>query len=367
MRRVLMFVFPGHQALDVTGPADVLVLTNKLCEARGMKPAPYDITLCAPEKGLVRANGGVIRTYVDHSVDDFSDTDLASIDTFLIAGGAAAIQLRDDPKVMGFINRAASLCGRVASVCTGAFLLANTGLLAGHSVATHWWSSRQLDQEYPDLSVSTDAITHRSGRYWSSGGVSSGIDLALAMVEADLGADIARAAARLAVVYLNRPGGQMQFSAPQESQPAIEPDPQEHQITEIINFIKSNPAADLRRASLAERFNLTEKTLARRVEKFTGTPLSQLVEQARVRWARLHLESSDDTLEKIATLSGFRSADTMRRVFMRRISVTPAEYRDRFKSALSANGLRVTDPNGDSDNAGCPDPSDFCPSAAAAE
>ena len=367
MRRVLMFVFPGHQALDVTGPADVFTLTNKLCQARGMKTAPYDITLCAPEKGLIRANGGIIRVYVDHGVDEFSDTDLTDINTFLIAGGAAAIQLRDDPKVMGFVNRAASLCGRVATICTGAFLLANTGLLSGHSVATHWWSSRQLDQEYPDLSVSSDAITHRSGRFWSSGGVSSGIDLALAMVEADLGAEIARAAARLAVVYLNRPGGQMQFSAPQDARPSIEPDPQEHQITEIINFIKSNPAADLRRASLAERFNLTEKTLARRIEKFAGSPLSHLVEQTRVHWARLHLESSDDTLEKIATLSGFKSADTMRRVFMRRISVTPGEYRDRFKSALSANGLRVSDPNQDRDSTGCPESSDFCPSAAAAE
>lgn len=367
MRRVLMFVFPGHQALDATGPADVLVLTNNLCRARGMKTVPYEIILCAPEKGLVAATGGVMRFYVDHGIDDFSDADLAEIDTFVIAGGATAIQLRHDQKVMDFLNRAATLAGRVASICTGAFLLANTGLLSGRSVATHWWSKRQLVQEYPDIDVNSDAITHRSGRFWSSGGVSSGIDLALAMVEEDLGADIARAAARAAVVYLNRPGGQMQFSPPRDPMPAIEPDPQEHQITEIINFIKSNPTADLRRASLAERFNVTEKTLARRVESFTGTALSRLVEQVRVRWAQLHLESSDDTLEKIAAQSGFKSLDTMRRVFVRRISVTPAEYRDRFRSALSANGLQDTAPNGDKDDAPCPETSDFCPSTTAAE
>lgn len=337
MRRVLIFVFPGHQALDATGPADILVLTNKLCVARGMKTAPYDIKLCAPEKGLIGASGGVMRIYVEHGMDDFSDADLGGIDTFVIAGGATAIQLRHDSKVMDFLNRAASLSGRVASVCTGAFLLANTGLLSGHSVATHWWSSRQLDQEYPDVDVSSDAITHQSGRFWSSGGVSSGIDLALAMVEADLGADIARAAARLAVVYLNRPGGQMQFSPPRDPEPAIEPAPQEHQITEIINFIKSNPTADLRRASLAKQFNLTEKTLARRVEGFTGTPLSYLVEETRLRFVRLHLESSDDTLEEIASQSGFKSVNTMRRAFLRRFSISPADYRNRFRSALSAN------------------------------
>lgn len=367
MQRVLMFVFPGHQAMDVSGPADVLVLANKQCLARGMKTEPYDVTLCAPEKGLVRANGGIMRIYVDHGMEDFSDADLAEIDTFVIAGGAAAIQLRDDPKVMSFINRAASLSGRVATICTGAFLLADTGLLSGHSVTTHWWSSRQLDHEYPDLTVSSDAIVQRSGRFWSSGGVSSGVDLALAMVEADLGAEIARATARMMVVFLNRPGGQMQFSAPQDPKPTIEPDPQENQITEIISFVKSNPAADLRRASLAERFNLTEKTLARRIESFTGSPLSHLVEDARVRWAQLHLESSDDTLDKVALQSGFKSADTMRRVFVRRISVTPTEYRDRFRSALSSSGLRQTGPDGDTDDARCPETSDFCPSASAAE
>ena len=367
MRRVLIFVFPGHQALDVTGPADVLVLTNSLCKARGVKTPPYDIMLCAPEKGLVGANGGVMRFYVDHGIDDFSDADLAGVDTLMIAGGSTAIQLRHDPKVMGFLKRATSLSGRVASVCTGAFLLANTGYLSGHSVATHWWSSRQLEHEYPDVDVNSDAITLRSGRFWSSGGVSSGIDLALAMVEADLGADIARAAARAAVAYLNRPGGQLQFSAPRDPEPAIEPPAQEQRITEIINFIRANPTADLRRASLADRFNITEKTLARRGENFAAMPLSHLVEQVRVSWAQLHLESSDDTLEEIAAHSGFKSADTMRRVFVRRISVTPTVYRDRFKSALLADGLRLTDPDGDHDSARCPETSDFCPSAAAAE
>ena len=337
MRRVVMFVFPGHQALDVTGPTDILVLTNGLCRARGMKIAPYDITLCAPEKGLVSAHGGIMRMYVDHGMDDFSDTDLTNIDTFMIAGGTTAIELRHDPKVMAFLTRAASLSGRVASICTGAFLLAHTGLLSGHSVATHWWSSRQLNQEYPDIDVSADAITHRSGRYWSSGGVSSGIDLALAMVESDLGPDIARAAARTAVVYLNRPGGQMQFNPPRDPNSATKPSVQEHQITEIVQFIKANPTADLRRGSLAERFNVTEKTLARRVERFTGFSFSHLVEMVRVSSARLHLESSDDTLDKVAMLSGFKSADTMRRVFVRQISITPIEYRDRFRSALIAN------------------------------
>lgn len=362
-----MFAFPGHQAMDLTGPADILVLTNNVSQTRGMKATPYEIAICALEKGLVRANGGVVRIFADDAVEGFSDADLADVDTFVIAGGAAAIQLRDDPKVMDFTDHAASLCGTVATICTGAFLLANTGLLSGHSVATHWWSSRQLDQEHPDLLVNSDAIIERSGRFWNSGGLNSGIDLALAMVKADLGADISRAAARLAVVYLTRPGGQMQFSAPQDPKSNVEPDPLESRITEITIFITSSPATDLRRGTLWERFNLTERTLARRVDSFTGAPLSHLVEDARMHWAQLHLESSDERLETIATLSGFKSADTMRRVFNRRISVTPTEYRGRFQSDLATDGFQKKRPDGDVDNARCPETSDFCPSSASAE
>lgn len=332
-KKVIVLTYPGCQALDVAGPVDVFLMTNEVSQDHGGAADRYDIKLVAPRRGAIATHGGVLRLSVDHAISEISDEELSELDTFMIAGGFSAASVRDEPEVIAFIQRASKFARRVASVCTSAFLFAEAGVLSGHKVTTHWRVAARLADDYPDIDVSADALVCHDGKIWSSGGISAGVDLALAIVEHDMGADIARTVARMMVMFLARPGGQSQFRDPVTDIDKISPHT-DVQTQEIIDLIRTHPNNDLRRSTLAEHFNLTERTLARRFQSFTGLTIARFVEEIRVGHARMRLEDSAETLERVAERSGFGSADAMRRVFMRHLSISPQNYRARFKSAI---------------------------------
>lgn len=335
-KKIMVLVYPGCQALDVAGPVDTLLMTNEVSQDRGGDALSYDIKLVAPQRGELGTHGGVLRLHIDQMISDVTDEELAQLDTFMIAGGFSAVSLRAEADVIAFVQRASKHAKRVASVCTSAFLFAEAGVLEGHTVTTHWRVANRLAHDYPGITVSADKLVCNDGKIWSSGGISAGVDLALAMVENDLGADVARSVARMMVMFLARPGGQAQFQNPIADGQDITP-PTDLRIQGIIDLIRLHPAKDLRRSSLAEEFNLTERTLARRFQAFTGMTVARFVEDVRLGHARIHLEDSEVTLEQVADRAGFSSADSMRRVFTKRLSISPQNYRARFKSAMRSS------------------------------
>jgi transcriptional regulator GlxA family with amidase domain len=214
----------------------------------------------------------------------------------------------------------------VASVCSGVFLLAAAGLAGGCRVTTHWGRERQLAAEHPELTVDCDPIFIRDGRVWTSAGVTAGMDLALALVEADVGREVSHAVAQQLVLFLRRPGGQSQFSVPLWSrQPATGP------ISAVVAAISADPGARHGIADLAQRAGLSPRHLQRRFTAEVGTPPAAYVERVRVEAARRALTEGDEPVESIARRYGFGTAETMRRTFHRHVGVAPSDYRDRFR------------------------------------
>ena len=211
-------------------------------------------------------------------------------------------------------------------MCTGVFLLAAAGLAEGRRVTCHWSSATQLAARHPGVTVDADPIFIRDGRIWTSAGVTAGMDLALALVEDDLGAQVARDVARYLVLYLRRPGSQSQFSVPVWSaQPSTDP------IRAAVSAVHADPCARLGITDLAAHAGLSPRHLQRRFAAEMGTPPASYVERVRIESARRALTEGDDPVDAIARRCGFGTAETLRRVFQRRLGVAPSEYRDRFR------------------------------------
>lgn len=243
----------------------------------------------------------------------------------MIAGGPGARAAADDPEIVAWVAAAAARAKRTASVCTGAFLLAEAGLLAGRRATTHWAHCDSLGQRYPDVDVDADAIFIRDGELWTSAGITAGIDMTLALVEEDAGHQVALEVARELVVFLKRPGGQAQFSralaVQQASQPALR---------ELQAWIAANLDADLTVAALAARVHLAERSFTRAFRREIGQSPAAYVESLRIERARMLLEDGAGSLDTVARASGFRSAEVLRRAFHRHVGVSPAAYRERF-------------------------------------
>jgi transcriptional regulator GlxA family with amidase domain len=218
----------------------------------------------------------------------------------------------------------------VASVCTGAFLLAAAGVLDGRRATTHWALCDELARKYPTVQVEPDAIFVHDRGVWSSAGVTAGMDLALALVELDWGRAAALDVARLHVMFLKRPGGQSQFSAQLAAQMA-----EEGPLANLVAWIVEHPGADLRAEALARRARMSPRTFARAFAKEVGMTPAKFVERVRVEAARRWLEESNDPVELLAERSGFSDPERMRRAFMRQIGVGPRCYRARFRTSLS--------------------------------
>ncbi len=327
MRRVLVVLFDGVQSLDVTGPVEAFTVANRWCEQRGANPG-YVIRTASLGGRTVRTSSGLGLV---------PDADLAAVsaphDLLLVPGGLGA--RRRDPDLVAWLREhagavldAADEAGatRLASVCTGAFLLAEAGLVNGRKVTTHWEYCAQLADQYPDVNVDPDPIFIKDGNLATSAGVTAGIDLALALVEDDLGRDAALFAARQLVVFLRRPGSQSQFSAQLSAQVA-----DRLPLREVQQWIAEHPAADLSVDALAERASLSPRQFARAFAAETGLPPGRYVDRARLEAARRHLEDTAEGVEEAARACGYGTTEAMRRAFVKALGVSPAEYRRRFR------------------------------------
>jgi transcriptional regulator GlxA family with amidase domain len=248
----------------------------------------------------------------------------------IVPGGEGA--RRRDPQLVGWLRRNAPGAHRLASVCTGAFLLAEAGLLTGRTVTTHWQRCDDLAAQYPDVTVDPEPIFISSGDLATSAGVTAGIDLALALVEDDLGRDPALEVARHLVVFLRRPGNQAQFSTQLAAQLA-------HRVPlrDVQQWIADNPAADLSVPALASRASLSPRQFARAFAAEVGMPPGRYVDRIRLETARRRLEDTADGVEQTARACGYGTPEAMRRAFMRALGVSPGEYRRRFRPALATD------------------------------
>jgi transcriptional regulator GlxA family with amidase domain len=251
------------------------------------------------------------------------------VDTLIVPGGQGTRRAVEQPELIRFIAHAARRARRVASVCTGAFLLAEAGLLDGRRATTHWSACAALKRRYPKVTVEEDPIFLRQGNVWTSAGVTAGIDLALALLEDDAGNDAALAVARQLVVFVRRPGGQAQFST-QLSSRLADLDP----LRELQTWITNNLDAPLTVEDLADRAHMSPRNFARVFRGQIGITPAAYVERARVERAQQLLQSQTVTLQQVARECGFGSEDRMRRAFQRRLGIGPAAYRDRFRPAL---------------------------------
>ena len=317
--RVVVLAVDGSQSLDILGPVEVLAAASRIAGARGAT-AGYEVSVVSPGGGDVALGGG-LRLSADPLPGPRS-----AIDTLLVAGGEGARRAGPDHEAVAWLRAAAPPARRLASVCTGAFLLARAGLLEGRRATTHWAWCAALEREHPGIDVDPEPIYVRDGDVWTSAGVTAGMDLALGLVEDDLGAEVALEAARWLVLFLKRPGGQAQFSAGLAAQAAVrEP------LRELQGWMCDNLAADLSVGALADRACLSERQFARAWRAETGVTPAAYVEGLRLERARALLEGGA-AVDAAARAAGFGSAEVLRRTFHRRLGVGPAAYRERFSN-----------------------------------
>jgi transcriptional regulator GlxA family with amidase domain len=309
MRNVLIPVFDGVQSLDLTGPLEVFA------NAGG-----YDVRTASLGGGPVRSTSG-LRITPD---GDLRAADTTGLDLLLVPGGAGA--RRRDEGLVAWLQQNAPTASRLASVCTGAFLLAEAGLLNGKRVTTHWSKCAELAARYPDLTVDPDPIFVKDGNLATSAGVTAGIDLALALVEDDLGRDTALRVARQLVVFLRRPGSQSQFSTQLSAQIAGRAP-----LRDIQQWIAEHPGADLSIETLAAKASLSPRQFARVFTAEIGVTPGQYVGKTRLEAARRRLEDTADGVDQTARACGYGTPEALRRAFVAALGVSPAEYRRRFR------------------------------------
>ena len=322
-RRVAMVAFPAVQILDVTGPLEILSSAG-LAETTARRGPGYAIEIVAPALGNLAASCG-IRLGVDQTYDDRPE----SLDTLIVAGGIGSTAAAEDERLLEYVRAVAPRARRVCSVCTGAFILAAAGLLDGRRATTHWAYAARLAERYPAIDVDPDSIYVRDREIWTSAGVTSGMDLALALVEEDCDRELALEVSRWMVLFLKRSGGQSQFSAQLAGQMA-----DRDSIRELQTWVVDHPEADHSVAALASRVAMSPRHFARVFKDEVGQPPARFVECVRVETARRRLEESGRSVEEIADGAGFGTSETMRRAFLRQIGVGPAAYRERFSELM---------------------------------
>lgn len=316
-RVIKVLAFPSVQLLDVAGPLQVFASANDLMAQSG-GALPYALQVVAQGGMAVTASAGLgLATAALPPIE-------AALDTLMIAGGQGVEEAAADPVLVDWVRARATRARRVASVCTGAFLLAAAGLLDGRRAATHWSVCAELARRFPTVHVEPDPIFVRDGSVWSSAGVTAGIDLALALVAEDLGRVVALAVARYLVVFLKRPGGQAQFSAALSLQAA------EDRFAALHDWISGHLAEDLSLGKLARRAGMSERSFIRHYTAATGLTPARAVEKLRVEAARNLLSDTRLPIKRIAARCGFGSEETMRRSFVRVLASTPQDYRARF-------------------------------------
>ncbi|MDB5700787.1 MAG: transcriptional regulator, AraC family [Sphingomonadales bacterium] len=315
-RKMALVGYRGVQSLDIIGPLEVFAMANRFGDRQS-----YQVLLASPSGGDVVCNSGVVLA------NSISLAELPpALDTILVGGGdeAGLLSMRDSA-VVDWLTTRAGTTRRIGSVCSGAFVLAAAGVLDGRSATTHWEVCAELQRFRPSVQVEPDAIFVADPPYYTSAGVTAGIDLCLSFVEADCGPEVALSVARNLVLFMRRPGGQTQYSAGLNVQAAATP-----RLRQLIADISADPSGEQNVPQLAERVAMSERTFSRVFQKETGVSPAAFVELARVNRAKALLETSDWPLARVANRAGFGSVEALHRAFNKRVFVTPGEYRQRF-------------------------------------
>ena len=334
-RAIVFTVYDGMRLLDLTGPLDTFALANDLHPEK--RQAPYELRTVSVNGGLVRTSSGL-----SVSTEPLSALDGVTIDTLIVGGGATALRadssaaavhewLKTQSALIDWIGRRGVQVRRLCSVCTGTFLLAQAGMLSGRTVATHWATALLLANCFPALRVEQNSIFERDGTIWTSGGVTAGMDLALALIEGDLGGDQARQIARIMVVFVERQGGQSQYIVPFAAQLS-----DRGNFAALHVWMAENLARNFGVEELAAQCGMSRRTFMRAYAAGTGRTPAKAIETMRIDAARVALEATAKTFKLIARETGFGDEDRMRRVFLRRMGVSPSDYRARFSLRVRA-------------------------------
>lgn len=323
---IAMVTFEGVQPLDVSGPHEVFAGANSVLDDQGRAGPRYDLRLVTAHPGIVRGESGL----AFHVPDGLGTLDGEAIHTLLLPGGFGVRAAARDEGLVTWIRDTAARVDRTVCVCTGTFLAAAAGLTAGRRVTTHWARADALAAAHPDTVVDPEPIYVRDGDLWTSAGVTAGIDLCLALVEQDHGADVAQIVARWLVVFLRRPGGQTQFAAAVWSEPA-----EREPIRAAQDLVHADPGAALTVPQLARHAGLSARHFTRLFHRQVGVSPARYVERIRVDAARRLLETDRAGVAAVAAHCGFGSPETMRRAFLRTVGVAPDHYRRHFGPTVS--------------------------------
>jgi transcriptional regulator GlxA family with amidase domain len=329
-RLIVIVTFDNAQLLDIAGPLESFSLANRMRaqggEDRPPQEWPYRIVVASHRGGVIRTNSGLgLETQRLRAVDR-----LGPIDTLIVSGGSGVHEAVQNRALVAWVARKAGRARRVCSVCTGAFLLAAAGVLAGRRATTHWKSCALLQRQHPNVHVEMDAIYVNDGAVWTSAGVTAGIDMGLALVETDLGHQVAMHVARDLVVYLKRPGGQSQFSEPLAMQAA-----REDRFSSLHAWMAGHLDEDLRVERLAQQAGMSPRTFARTYVAQVGRTPAKTVAAMRLEAARRALEESQAPVKQVAVESGFNNDQRLRRAFRREHGLRPLDYRQRFARGLA--------------------------------
>jgi len=333
-RRVVFLAYAGMNLLDLSGPMQVLATTNRL-QGREV----YRLHVVSAQGETILTSAGLpVGTQSLQEMDRLLEA-APDLHTLVSPGGSSGDQFPLDAALVAWIRQHAEAAVRICSVCTGAFHLAEAGVLDGLRVTTHWDWAQELQRRYPALQVDADPIYIRQGRIWTSAGVTAGIDLALALVEQDLGHASAIATARQLVMFIKRPGGQSQFSTPLATQSTGA-----GRFAELHAWIAAHLADDLRVENLAHQAGMSPRTFARLYVAETGRTPARTVELMRLEAARRALEETRLPLKRIASQAGYGEEQNLRRVFLRQLGVSPGQYRERFAAAPAALSMAQAEP-----------------------
>ena len=309
-RRIAFLLFPDFQLLDAAGPISAFEIAGRYV------PGSYEIKVVAGDRGAVSSTSGA-------SMNAARLPPAASIDTLLIAGGEGSRAACNDARLVKFVARCGAASRRVASVCSGAYLLAATGLLDGRSATTHWTRCADLAHRFPRVRVEADRIFVQSGKFWSSAGITAGIDLALALISEDLGEAVARKVAQQLVVYYRRPGGQSQFSTLLELERA------DGRFAPLLDYMRNNLRERLSVEELAAQACMSPRNFARAFRGETGTSPARAVMRLRAETARAQLERGGTSVQQVAAACGFGDPERLRRAFVSLFGRSPSELRVR--------------------------------------
>ncbi|MFZ3202892.1 MAG: GlxA family transcriptional regulator [Pseudomonas sp.] len=327
LKTIACLLYPNVMSLDVTGPLQVFASANVERQRQGL-PAFYRLVVLGQQAGAIATSAG-FQLVADQA---WRDIDAAQIDTLLIPGGLGEQAQCQNQELLAWLRAAEPQVRRLGSVCSGALILAAAGLLDGRRATTHWADADNLRQDYPDVEVLADCLhtydpqdLHGNGHVFTSAGVTAGIDLALALIEADLGRVTALAVARRLVMFLRRPGGQAQFSTLLTPEPSRVP-----RLAALLEWIPAHLSADLSLEALAAQAHMTPRTLSRVFVQELGMGPGRYVERIRLEAARHLLQDAQASISTVARLTGFGHPENLRRTFQKHLSVSPQEYAERF-------------------------------------